>query len=106
MSGARRRKRSHIHLPRDNLVLSLEHLIFAYEIPDANWPSNAGPGSKVGLRDRAVKAGAYRCQTCQLRRNNIPWGIHEQRSCSERGRCTLSRVQDSLFIPLTIRGGP
>jgi hypothetical protein len=57
------------------------------------------------LRDRAVKAGAHHCQTCQLRRSNIPWGIHEQLSCSERGRRTLSQVQDSLSIPLTIRRG-
>ena len=26
------------HFPRDNLVLSLEHLIFAYGVPNANWP--------------------------------------------------------------------
>ena len=47
--------------------------------------------------------GAYRCQKCQLKHNNIPWGIRERQSCSERGRCTLSQVQDSSCIPLTIR---
>jgi hypothetical protein len=46
----KRRKRSHIHLPCDNLVLSLEHLILAYEIPDANWPNNAGPGPRLVTR--------------------------------------------------------
>ena len=55
------------------------------------------------LRDKSGQGGAHHCQTCQLRRNNIPWGIHEQRSCSERGRCTLFQVQDSFSIPLTIR---
>jgi hypothetical protein len=95
------KKRSHIHLTCDDLVLSLEHLVFPNEIPDANWPNRV----QGRLRDRAVKVGAYRCPTCQLRRNNILWGIHEQLSCSERGRCTLYQGQDSLSIPLTIRRG-
>lgn len=59
--------------------------------------TQAGPGPprSVYAIERS-RRGAYRCQTCQLRHNNIPWGIHEQLSCSERGRCTLSQVQDSL----------
>ena len=57
-SKKEKEERSHIHLPCDNLVLSLEHLIFAYEIPDANWPNNAGPGPRLVTRWSGQGGGA------------------------------------------------
>lgn len=34
---AQRARRGHAHLPRDDFELSFECLIFAHDIPNANW---------------------------------------------------------------------
>ena len=47
---------------------------------------------------------AYRCQTCQPRHSSILLGIRVQRSCFERGHCTIHQEWGSLsHITLTIR---
>lgn len=72
----RERTRQIVHLPRDDFELSLKYLIFAYDIPDANWRPIA-PRFQDRLRDEEVRvmAGggrAYLCQKCQPKRNSIP----------------------------------
>lgn len=104
-------RKGHAHLPRDDFELSFECLIFAHDIPNANWGETT-PGSGrvfiLFLRDEEEEVrgggGAYQCQKRRLKRNSIPWEIHARRSCSERVRCTLSQVRDSFtHPPLTIR---
>ena len=102
-----RARRANAHLPRDDFELAFERLIFAHDVPNANWEKRP-PGSGRVLRDeeevRGGGGGAYQCQQRRLKRNSIPWEIHVRRSCSERVRCTLSQVRDSFtHFPLTIR---
>jgi hypothetical protein len=53
----RKRTKEIAHPPRDNLELSLERLILAYGIPNANWPDNAGFRVGYEIETKAVNGG-------------------------------------------------
>ena len=95
--------KGHAHLPRDHSELSFECLIFAHDVPNANWEKRSPGSGRVFYETKKKRAkeargggGAYQCQKRQLKRNSIPWEIHARRSCSERVRCTLSQARDSF----------
>jgi hypothetical protein len=63
MSTKKERKvtKGDAHLPRDDLVLSLESLILAYDIPDANCVRQVNPnGPRRFTRGRSKGGGGER----------------------------------------------